>query len=95
MLEAIEEVLAWSAVFNHGLTEEEVHQHLAARATLEDVKAALETAATAVQTGGRWHPQRSILTWTSTKHGANLLTRTSKRWALCSRNWPPRRPSKR
>ena len=55
MLEAIEEVLAWSAVFNHGLTEEEVHQHLAARATLEDVKAALETAATAVQTGGRWH----------------------------------------
>ena len=42
MLEAIEEVLAWSAVFNHGLTEEEVHQHLAARATLEEVKAALE-----------------------------------------------------
>ena len=55
MLEALREVLAWAAVFNHALTAAEVRQHLATSASLTEVEEALTSASFTTFSSGRWH----------------------------------------
>ena len=41
MLEALRDVLAWAAVFNHALTVEEVHRYISKRLSQAEVEEAL------------------------------------------------------
>ena len=62
MLEALREVLAWAAVFNHALTAAEVRQHLATSASLAEVEEALTSAPFTASSSGRWHLSTSSYT---------------------------------
>ena len=62
MLEALREVLAWAAVFNHALTAAEVRQHLAISATIAEVEEALTSASFTTSSSGRWHLSTSSYT---------------------------------
>ena len=61
-LEALREVLAWAAVFNHALTPSEVRQHLATSATLAEIEEALASAPFTTSSAGRWHLTPSTYT---------------------------------
>ena len=55
MFDALRDVLAWAAVFNHALSVEEVHRYISEKASEAEVERALHESSFAVCTEGMWH----------------------------------------
>ena len=55
MFDALRDVLAWAAVFNHALSVEEVHRYISEKASEAEVERALHESSFAVCTEEMWH----------------------------------------
>ena len=55
MFDALRDVLAWAAVFNHALSVEEVHRYISEKASEDEVERALHESSFAVCTEEMWH----------------------------------------